>query len=155
MDIVLEKFKRLPFSTILAARNYGMDNIAVPSDARLGSKLCMAILRGDNREMSDLLSAGAPMDHREEPDGWTPLIYSIYYGNNRARQELIARGADIAQGDYADRTPLMFAAIKGDTALVNELLSLGADRNARDARGKSAGDFAKEYLRDECANLLK
>lgn len=155
MDIAFENLKRLPFATVMAARNYGMDNISVPETAKLGSKLCMAILRGDYREVISLLDAGAPLDHREDPDGWTPLIYSIYYDNRRARNELLDRGASPYQGDYARRTPIMFAAIRGDIELIRELISRGADPEQNDAVGKNARDFAMEYRQYECIRFLK
>lgn len=155
MDIVFENLKRLPFATILAARNYGMDNISVPATAKLGSKLCMAILRGDQSEMIQLLDAGAPVDHQEDPDGWTPLIYSIYYDNTRARNELFKRGANPDLGDYARRTPAMFAAIRGDIELLKELISRGVDLKQSDTRGKTARDFAAEYHQHKCVQFLE
>ena len=154
MDIVLEKFKRLPLSTIFAARNYGFDNISVPESAQLGSKLCMAILRGDNIKMNEFLQNGADINHQDDPDGWTPLIYSIYYGNKFARNELLNRGADIRKSDYSNRTPLMFAAIRGDRILIENLIRLGTNTAQTDIRGKSALDFAKEYHKYECVDLL-
>ena len=154
MDIVSEKFKRLPLATILAARNYGMDNISAPPNAVSGAKLCMAILRGDNQEMIKLLIDGTPIDHQDSPDGWTPLIYGIYYDNKTAVRELIERGADIMLSDYANRSPLMFAALRGKTELIKTLIQLGADPMQKDVRGKRALDFAREYGKDECAKLL-
>ena len=56
MIISSNRLKRLPFNTTLAARNYGFDNILPSSDAHPGSKLCMAILRGDNLEVEQLLA---------------------------------------------------------------------------------------------------
>ena len=154
MDIVLEKFKRLPLATIFAARNYGMDNISVPESAHLGSKLCMAILRGDNMKMVEFLQRGADINHVDEPDGWTPLIYSIYYDNKYARDELLKQGADILKSDYSYRTPLMFAAIRGDSALIKKLIRLGANIREQDIMGKSALDFAREYHKYNCVDLL-
>ena len=155
MDTVLESFKRLPFSTILAARHYGMDNISPSPGASDGAKMCMAILRGDNREVTNFLNPGTSVNFQDAPDGWTPLIYSIYYGNRKARELLIARGADISMTDYAGRTVLMFAAIRGDAELAAELIRLGTDPNCRDNKGKSALDFAIEYHRDNCIGLLQ
>ena len=155
MDMVLHRLKRLPFSTVLAARNYGLDNIRVPVNAALGSKLCMAILRSDNTEVKDLIRRGADVDYQDSPDGWTPLIYSIYYGNTNARKVLIDAGADIELGDYANRTPLMFAAIKGDEKFLFELLDSGANASIIDSRGKNALDFAREYRNEKCIMILQ
>ena len=155
MDIVLENFKRLPLSTILAARHYGFENISAPENAPVEKKLCMAIVREDNMEVLEFLNAGVNIDFRDEPDGWTPLIYSIYYGNRKARQMLLDRGADVQKADYANRTPLMFVAVRGDAELIAELLSRGADPYVYDHRGKSALDFAIEYHRDNCIEILQ
>lgn len=154
MDIALDKLKRLPLATILAARNYGMDNISAPPGAVNGAKLCMAVLRGDNQEVLKLLLDGTPIDHQDEPDGWTPLIYSIYYDNKTATGLLIEHGADITLSDFANRSPLMFAALRGKADLIKKLLQLGADPDQTDIRGKNALDFAREYGRTECIQLL-
>lgn len=156
MDIILERLKRLPFNTVMAARKYGMDNISAPDNAHTGSKLCMAILRGDNMEAKKLLlSDRSGLNYQDEPDGWTPLIYSIYYANSRARQMLLDFDANINQEDFSGRTPLMFAAIRGDFELLNQLLSLGADPNAADHKHKNAMDFAIEYRQQKCITLLQ
>ena len=155
MEIVLESFKRLPLSTMLAARSYGIDNISAPKCAPIEKKLCMAIVREDNREVLDFLNRGADLNFRDDPDGWTPLIYSIYYGNRKALKLLLARGADVCTADYANRTPVMFAAVRGDAELIIDLLQRGAKLNVCDFRGKSALDFAIEYHRDNCVELLR
>ena len=155
MNLAFENLKRLPFSTILAARRYGMDNIRVSGNAQSGAKLCMAILRGDNSEIKRLFAAGTPLDYQDEIDGWTPLIYSIYYHNHPACQWLLDNDADINQTDYAGRTPLMFAAIRGNLQLIKELLKRGVDASCTDHRHKTAFDFAVEYGQHECASLIK
>lgn len=101
MQTGYRNLRRWPFATILSARKYGCDNIFAKRGAELGSKLCMAILRGDNLETDRLLAAGAPLDFRDEPDGWTPLIYSIYYRNQRACEWLLDHGADPKQCDFS------------------------------------------------------
>ena len=155
MDTTFHKLRRLPFSTILAARNYGLDNISVPENAQAGAKLCMAILRGDNTEAGELLRRGCDINHHDEPDGWTPLIYSIYYNNAPAQRMLLDAGADIFTTDYAKRTPLIFAVIRGNAELTEELLSRGARIDAVDYRGKSAIDFAREYQSNKCMKILQ
>lgn len=154
MIISSNQLKRLPFNITLAAKNYGFDNILPSSDAHPGSKLCMAILRGDNLEVEQLLAQASLIFYQEDPDGWTPLIYSIYYNNPTARKMLFDLNASPVQPDYANRTPLMFAAIKNDTKLILELFQKGADIAAIDYRGKSALDFAVEYRNRESIALI-
>jgi ankyrin repeat protein len=115
----------------------------------------MAVLRGDNTEVKELIARGADINSRDEPDGWTPLLYSIYYNNQRALQFLLDQGADIEKEDYANRTPAIFAAIRGDYTLLAELIIRGADIHRRDIRGKNALDFAREYHQQKCIELLE
>ena len=155
MRMRFRNLKRWPFATILAARNYGYDNVVVPSGAKMGSQLCMAILRHDNCEVKELLERGAPLDYHDSPDGWTPLIYSIYYRNPVARDLLLKLHADPALPDYANRTPLMIAAIVGDKKLLQRLLDMGVSALTADYRSKTAMDFAMEYHNKDCFELLK
>lgn len=159
MKNTVKNFRRWPFATILSGRgapqlrryahNFSQDS------SKLGSQLCLAILRGDNKEAGELLNIGAPIDYQDQPDGWTPLIYSIYYNNPAGRKLLLDRGADVNVTDFAGRTILMFAAINGDIRLLGEILSKGVSADLRDLRGKTALDFATEYHNEECADLLK
>lgn len=154
MKTAFRNLRRLPFTTILAAYKYGHSNIYVPESTKVGAKLCMAILRGDNLEMKNLLAQGAPLNHQDDPDGWTPLFYSIYYDNYHAREIILALGADIHQTDYSKRTSLMIAAIRDDSDLLLQLIQKGVDVTARDHKGKSALDFAVEYNSQKCIRIL-
>ena len=154
MQTGYRNLRRWPFATILSARKYGCDNIFAKRGAELGSKLCMAILRGDNMETDKLLDAGAPLDFRDEPDGWTPLIYGIYYRNQRACQWLLDHGADPEQSDFSGRTPLMVAAIVDDVPLVKRLLEMNVAPEKPDCHGQTAFDFARKFHNRECASLL-
>ncbi|MCI5778766.1 MAG: ankyrin repeat domain-containing protein [Lentisphaeria bacterium] len=155
MKTCFRNLKRWPFATVMSARKYGCDNIFAPHGAELGSQLCMAILRGDNLEVKRMLAAGAPPDYQDEPDGWTPLIYSVYYRNPAAWELLLERDADPGRSDFSGRTPLMVAAIVDDDASVRRLLAIGADAGSRDCRGKTALDFAREFRSRNCAVLLE
>ena len=158
MKNTVKNFRRWPFATILAGRATPQRRYShnlCQDSSKLGSQLCLAILRGDNKEAGELLNIGAPIDYQDQPDGWTPLIYSIYYNNPTGRKLLLDRGADVNITDFAGRTILMFAAINGDMRLLGEILSKGVSADLRDYRGKSALDFAAEYHNDECADLLK
>ncbi|MBR2344345.1 MAG: ankyrin repeat domain-containing protein [Lentisphaeria bacterium] len=154
MNTSFRNLRRWPFATILSARKYGYDNIFAPHGAKLGSQLCMSILRGDNREVRLMLDNGAPINHRDEPDGWTPLIYSIYYHNPEAMEMLLEKGADISATDFAGRSPLMIAAITGNDSLLKRFIEAGADPSVRDYRNKSALDFAAEFRNHKCVEIL-
>lgn len=155
MNSSFRNLRKWPFATILSARKYGYDNIFAPHGAKLGSKLCMAILRGDNREVLQMIRNGAPLDHQDDPDGWTPLIYSIYYNNAFATELLLERGVNPEQTDFAGRSPLMIAAITGNSELLQRFLDAGVSPEAKDYRNKNALDFALEFQNRKCADLLE
>ena len=153
-----EQVSRWPYNEIIANRtrcsHEFADGTLIQDRARLGAKLCLAIVRGDNREAEHLLNAGAPVNHQEQPDGWTPLIYSIYYNNPGGRQMLISHGADIFGTDFSGRTLLMFAALSGDKELTGELLNRGLRCETADRLGRTALDFAISGHCTDCIELL-
>ncbi len=53
-------------------------------------------------------------------------------------------------------TPLLYAASidYGDTAMVEALLAAGADRNAKDERGRTARELAEAYGHTSIAKAL-
>ena len=153
-----EKFRRWPYAALLAARGHAHreweNNELIQDRNKQGAHLCLAILRGDNIAAGHMLKSGAPVNHQDQPDGWTPLIYSIYYNNPGGRKLLLAHGADIMVTDFSGRTVLMFAAQNGDAKLARQLIELGAPVNAVDKLGRRALDFAKACRNTECVSLL-
>ena len=153
------KLHRQSYAELLASRGracHEIENCELIQDRRkLGAHLCKAILRGDNRTAEHLIDFGAPLNHQDSPDGWTPLIYSIYYSNPIGRQLLLSRGADVFVTDFSGRTVLMFAAQAGDPELLAELLQLGMPPEAADKLGRTALDFAHACRSTPCIELLK
>ena len=151
-------FRRWPYAAILAGRAANLDRCDreyLMDSKQMGSRLCIAVLRGDNRQLEQLLDFGAPINHQDEPDGWTPLIYSIYYHNPEAWEMLLAHGADPSVADFAGRTPVMIAAITGNDVLLKRFLDSGVPADAVDYRNKSALDFAIEFQNRKCVDLLQ
>lgn len=159
MNKAPEKFRRWPYAALLASRqnprSEWMHSELIQDRCELGNHLCRAVLRGDNTAVGHLLKSGAPVNFQEIPDGWTPLIYSIYYNNPTGRELLLAGGADISVTDFSGRTVLMFAAFSGDAELTAKLLQMGASVSAVDALGRSALDFAKSCRSSDCIKLLE
>ena len=153
------KFNRQSFAELLASRGNACrewENCELIQDRRqLGANLCKAILRGDNRTAEHLIDFGAPLNHQDHPDGWTPLIFSIYYSNPEGRKLLLNRGADVFVTDFSGRTLLMFAALAGDAELISELLARGMSASAVDKLGRTALDFAVSGKHLPCVELLK
>lgn len=152
-------FHRWSYADLLASRENPRkewENCELIQDhCKLGSHLCKAILRGDNREAAYLLKSGAPVNHQDHPDGWTPLIFSIYYDNPVGRELLISNGADIFIPDFSGRNVLMFAALTGDPELTAELLKRGLLPEIKDNLGRTALDFALLSRNMRCIELLK
>ena len=62
---------------------------------------------------------------------------------------------DVNYQTLTGKTPLMFAAEKGNGEIINMLLSHGADKTLTDENGKTAYDYAVENGYTELAELLK
>ena len=55
---------------------------------------------------------------------------------------LVEHGADIEEVNYQGHTPLMHFSMRGNVEIVKYLLSVGANKNAKDKNGKTAYDLA-------------
>ena len=102
--------------------------------------------------LTALLKAGANPNQRAycrneaNPVTATPLACAATRGSSdglASVNALIAAHADIEAGEVDGVTPLMLAAGNGDAAVTAALLKAGANSKARDAKGRSAIDYAK------------
>ncbi|MBO5997374.1 MAG: ankyrin repeat domain-containing protein, partial [Alphaproteobacteria bacterium] len=91
----------------------------------------------------------------ERPDGYknTPLMYAINFKKLETAKYLIDKNADVNHKNSMGFTPLMAAAIKGHTQIVQKLLDAGANVNIA-RQGRTALDMAKNYGHEDIANLL-
>lgn len=79
------------------------------------------------------------------PDGernGRPLIMAISNRNLPIVELFIEAGTDLRDSCFATMPPLAAAVATGDEKIARALLRAGADPDARDARGKSARDYA-------------
>ena len=74
----------------------------------------------------------AANSHRHAPDAWIPAVKYLI--------EVV--GADVNARDHNGFTPLHHAAARGDNALIEYLLSKGADIHAVARRGQTVADMA-------------
>lgn len=115
--------------------------------------LHLAIDAGDIGVVRQLLKLGGPDLSIQDPRGRTPLIYLLTGDQDREKLVEIAsllldevdRAADLDARDHEGRTALMYAAMRGEEALVARLLQRGADRSARDQSGTSALEHGAPY----------
>jgi ankyrin repeat protein len=102
-----------------------------PKAARL-----MALLRdGDRAAFRTLLRAEPKAANLKGPDGSTPLMYAVLYGDTDSVRLLLEVGADPNARNEAGATALMWAADDADKTRL--LLKAGADANARSDDGRT------------------
>ena len=80
-----------------------------------------------------MLSLGLETDSRNN-DGVTPLMRAALRGKQSAFQVLIPNGADLTLKDNNGCSLLHKATQGGNTSIVNELLSLGLERDSRNTK---------------------
>jgi hypothetical protein len=71
-----------------------------------------------------------------------------------ARIKAVFSGKAIQSRDSAGATILHLAAKKGDVEAIKQLLTLGADKDAKDTAGESPLDIARRWNQKEAADLL-
>jgi ankyrin repeat protein len=119
--------------------------------------LHLAAFFGRDDAVDVLLAAGADLRAvSRNHDGNTPLHAALAgRGVGRISTSLLGRGADVRAADAGGHTALHHAAFRDDLALVNTLLSHGADPAARNRHGKTALAIAEERGQSEVARRLR
>jgi ankyrin len=95
--------------------------------------LLFAARSGDVESIRLLLDGGADVNDAL-PDGTSALVLAAQSGNGPAARLLLSKGAD-PNADGIGYTALHAAVLRSDLALVQDLLSRGANPNARIAKG--------------------
>ncbi|MBV8553097.1 MAG: ankyrin repeat domain-containing protein [Acidobacteriaceae bacterium] len=100
-----------------------------------------------------LIKAGANVNARDPLYGQTPVFAASDVPNSVEILQLLAKaGADLNARDEFDRTPLM---VCFDIDYARALIGLGADVFARDNRGQTAAQAAREMGDKELAAMLE
>ncbi len=121
-------------------------------DANGTSQLMNACRWADDTTVSFLVRHGATLDKPKSPKGRTPLMIGCaYYSGKGMCKMLIDWGANVNAVAADNITALMLAAQNAKLDVVELLLKMGANANAKDASGKTAFDYASkaevsEYL---------
>lgn len=93
-----------------------------------------------------LVDAGAELENL--PGEYTPLSYSAFYGHIRITRYLLEKGAlvdgGVVDGVIRTNTALIFAAMNGHKAVVELLLSYGANVRVVNSWGLDAIYYAKK-----------
>ena len=103
----------------------------------------IAAYAGRTACVARLLAAGASANQLN-PKGQHPLAGVAFKGLLEVAELLLAHGADPEGNPESARSPLMYAAMYGHTALTKRLLERGARADRRSPEGKTALDLARE-----------
>lgn len=93
-----------------------------------GTALIVAVQRGDERMVEQLLEMGADVNAASDTDG-NPLINAAMRGNVSLAERLLESGADVNAYVYRDETPLICASMRGHLEMVKFLVENGANVN--------------------------
>lgn len=125
------------------------------------SGMSRAAIDGDLQAVKEYASKGEKVNDVDKW-GWTPLMWSVYYGNLPVTTWLLEHGADPkmkSREEYGAYLPgttaLILAAAYGRDDAVAALLAKNADPAVIDRRGKTALDYAREHGFDKVVALLK
>lgn len=109
---------------------------------------------GDTDRARKLIARGAQVNRL----GWTPLHYAASKGHIETARLLLSHKAMVNAPSPEGTTPIMMAAFSGDKAMVQLLLTAGADVTTRNLKGQNASDWAytakRNTLGDELATLI-
>ncbi len=86
--------------------------------------------------------------------GWTPLHYAATKSHLAVMRLLMDRFAYIDASSPNGSTPLMMAAMYGNSSAVKLLLESGADPSLKNDKGLSALDFAQLAKNEESAEIV-
>lgn len=132
--------------------------------SREAALVANAIMRHDQTELLRLLSERTDFDAIHEWFGEPALILAVKSfpggkggGDFLANSVcvLISHGADVNQPGAEWKTPLMYAASRGDLGLCALLLSHGADAAARDMLGRTPAAWAQLGGHERLACVLR
>jgi len=116
--------------------------------------LTLAVTNGDGAMVETLLKAGAD-PNTTLPGGETALMTAARVGVLASVKALLARGATVDAKDQTHgQTAVMWAAAEGHAPVVDMLIELGADFNARLASGMTPLLFAVREGRSDVVRVL-
>lgn len=135
--------------------------VAVTQFGCASSGMSRAAIDGDLHAVKEFAGKGEKVNDIDKW-GWTPLMWSVYYGNFPITKWLLDNGADPnikTQREYGNYLPgttaLILAAAYGRDDAVKALLAKKADPGVKDRKGKRAIDYAEQYQFDKVVALLK
>lgn len=144
----------VPLVTFLIAKGAKIDL----EDARGRTALELAAAGGKAEAAKLLLEKQADPNHKGA-EGSTPLLQAIYYGHAAVLPVLIGGGANVELANTEGTTPLMLAAegtayVANNTPMAVTMIEIGAIRDVRDGRGRTALYRAAAAGKEQVVRLL-
>lgn len=121
---------------------------------QLGMELRTAAGSGNESLVKELLHQGAPVDSKDNDNGWTPLMCAASHNHKNVCLLLIAHNASVDAQDSCGRTTLIWAAKLGNKDICQLLIEAQASAEARDHDGKTALMWAARKRHHHACLLL-
>lgn len=123
---------------------------AEPRGGPLATNLLSALIQNGPEHIEEMKNRGL----LEKISAFSPLALAISTGRGATVQLLLDAGLDANGRGDGGVTPLMLAAARGDSDMVNLLLKHGANRQAKDGYSRTAADYAFQALKPATMALL-
>lgn len=114
------------------------------------SALMLAAFIGDLTLCEVLIARDADVNK----PGWTPLHYASTNAHLAVMQYLLDQYAYVDASSPNGTTPLMMAAMYGNSSAVKLLLEAGADPSLKNDKGLGALEFAQQVKKEESAAIV-
>lgn len=83
------------------------------------------------------------------------LVRAILSDDSYRIRELVTQGnVNVNDKGFFNFPPLLRAAVYGKSEALKALIDVGADKNAKDERGRTALELAKKYNHSEIVEIL-
>lgn len=122
-------------------------------DRKARTPLMIAAEKGVNDPVSALCDAGASLEVKNSK-GCSPLMIACGNRHLNVMMELLEKGANPNTRDLQGRTPAMLLCFLGEDEMLKLLIHHKPDLTLMDYVGKTALEYAKEYKRRLCIEVL-
>ncbi len=147
---VAASYGRARFAKWLLEHGAAVDSM----DVKGSRPIHLAVEKGDVETVRVLLDHGAQPDVLGGCGRWTPLHLALQRGNERIIMLLLSKHPNVnIAADY--ETPLHVAAAGSSGEIIEVLVAMGADVNARESRGMTPLAIAEAVGNHEATDMLR
>ncbi len=113
-------------------------------------------VRGGHYALAEKLLENSEVNpDSQDAEGWTALMYAARSENQHLVLLVLKAGAALDLANRDDETALIVAVKRGNVEAARQLLMAGAGVKPKDARGRTALDWAEEDNRTYLAQILR